>query len=83
MILGFEGDSPLFEKAMCDLGVEDSIAMYPVLPHKGAGVFAKIVEYLDDLAVLQNLLQFWREWIDLGEIENVAVAPQSNLNIYG
>lgn len=67
---------------MCYLGVKDSVAVYTVLPHECACVFAKIVEYLDDLAVLENLLQLWREWIDLGEIENVAVASQSNLNIY-
>jgi hypothetical protein len=64
---------------MSYLSIKYAIAVDSVLPHQSAGVLAEVMENLNNLSVLQDLLQFRREWIDLGEIKYVAVASQSNL----
>lgn len=64
---------------MCDLSIKYAIAMNAKLTYKCARVLAEIMENLNDLAVFEDLLQFLREWVDLGEIENVAAISQSNL----
>lgn len=58
-----------------DLCIKDTVTMNLKLANQCTGILAEIMKHFDNISVFQNRLQSELEWVNLQEIENVAVIP--------
>lgn len=68
---------------MCNLGVEDAVAVDAVLIDEGRAILAEVVENFYNVRARQNLLQIAAQsvikWIHALQVENVAVVLEAEL----
>jgi hypothetical protein len=62
-----------------NLRVKDAVTVHLELAHEGTRVLAEVMEYLDDVSILQNGLQPEGERINLSDVKDVAVNPKAYL----
>ena len=64
---------------MSYLSVEDSFAVDPILVDEGAGIFAVVMEDLDNGLIFEYLLESLGEGVVLEEVKHIARATEANL----